>query len=359
MPSLDQTYQAAFSKLPVDEAVKAVEAAVRYQGLRGYQRDLASGANAAQAFAKWGPMLFRQATGIPEALDITKPVAPQLRVAGGGLYRVPEKGPAETLVAPTPKPPVRPPASVELVDEIQKANQAIRDAESKGDKEGADKARERSELLQSQAKGGINMEFGPGGTLQSFSTGGGQAKPTIAMATQAQEKLVKYKNSMDLMNSLEDVIKPEHLGVRGVAGEVLIDKGLQQAAEALGMPDVAKSDRMESRKLMVALREGLMREMNDGSRFSLADREEISKALPSSGIWESGKDAEKGLSIVRKVLTQRSQNYARSIGKPIPLWTLSGPEIKQQYPNAQDIVNAVKARKLDKEDARNALVRYY
>ncbi len=79
MPSLDQTYQAAFSKLPVDEAVKAVEAAVRYQGLRGYQRDLASGANAAQAFAKWGPMLFRQATGIPEAIDrsVPTPITPQ------------------------------------------------------------------------------------------------------------------------------------------------------------------------------------------------------------------------------------------------------------------------------------------
>ena len=69
MPDLDRIYQAAFSKLPVDQAVKAVEAASRYLGQRGYQRDLASGADATQAFAKWAPMMFHQATGIPEAFQ--------------------------------------------------------------------------------------------------------------------------------------------------------------------------------------------------------------------------------------------------------------------------------------------------
>lgn len=79
MPSLDRIYQAAFSQLPVDEASKAVEAAIRFQGLRGYQRDLANGLNAAQAFAKWGPSLFHQATGIPEAIDrsVPTPITPQ------------------------------------------------------------------------------------------------------------------------------------------------------------------------------------------------------------------------------------------------------------------------------------------
>jgi hypothetical protein len=129
MPSLDQTYQAAFTKLPVDDAIKAVEAATRYQGLRGYQRDLQNGSNAAQAFAKWGPMLFRTAVGIPEAIDrsIPTPITPQQLIAnrlnqakfdaaqkaaadkaseakvisaGGGLYRVPPTGQAETLIAP-------------------------------------------------------------------------------------------------------------------------------------------------------------------------------------------------------------------------------------------------------------------
>jgi hypothetical protein len=64
----------AFQHLPVDQAIKAVEMAVRFQGQRGYMRDLQSGMNAAQAFAKWGPMLFHSnATGIPEAIQRSVP----------------------------------------------------------------------------------------------------------------------------------------------------------------------------------------------------------------------------------------------------------------------------------------------
>jgi hypothetical protein len=78
-PDLDRIANAAFSNLPVDEAIKATEAATRFIGLRGYQKELESGRNAAQAFAKWGPMLFRQATGIPEAIDrsVPTPITPQ------------------------------------------------------------------------------------------------------------------------------------------------------------------------------------------------------------------------------------------------------------------------------------------
>jgi hypothetical protein len=69
----------ALQHLPVDEALRATEAATRFIGQRGYMRDIQSGANAAQAFAKWGPMLFRQATGIPEAIDrsVPTPITPQ------------------------------------------------------------------------------------------------------------------------------------------------------------------------------------------------------------------------------------------------------------------------------------------
>jgi hypothetical protein len=77
-PDLTQLTSQAFEHLPVDQAIRAVEAATRFLGQRGYMKDLEGGANAAQAFAKWGPMLFRNATGIPEAIDrsIPTPITP-------------------------------------------------------------------------------------------------------------------------------------------------------------------------------------------------------------------------------------------------------------------------------------------
>lgn len=128
-PDIGAGVAAAFQNLPVDQAAKAVEAAMRYQAQRGYQQDLAAGKNAAEAFAKWGPMLFHQATGIPEAINrsVPPPITPQqmiqnrlaqakfdaaqaaakakaeqgaIRSAGGGLYRISSSGPAEELVPP-------------------------------------------------------------------------------------------------------------------------------------------------------------------------------------------------------------------------------------------------------------------
>jgi hypothetical protein len=49
----------------VDEAEKAVGAAIRFQGMRLYQRDLASGTPADQALAKNGPMMFWQPSTSP------------------------------------------------------------------------------------------------------------------------------------------------------------------------------------------------------------------------------------------------------------------------------------------------------
>lgn len=77
-PDLGPLYAEAFKRLPVDEALQAVEAANKFVAQRGYMRDIESGKNAAEAFAKWGPMLFKNATGIPEAIDrsVPTPISP-------------------------------------------------------------------------------------------------------------------------------------------------------------------------------------------------------------------------------------------------------------------------------------------
>jgi hypothetical protein len=63
VPDLGPIYQSAFQSFPVDQAGKAIEAAVRYQGQRGYQLDIQGGMPADRAMAKWGPLLFHSAPG--------------------------------------------------------------------------------------------------------------------------------------------------------------------------------------------------------------------------------------------------------------------------------------------------------
>jgi hypothetical protein len=241
------------------------------------------------------------------------------------------------------------PTAIQLTDEILSTEAKANELEQQGNIAAAEQLRKRSALLREQTKG---QEVVTGYDDQGrpiVKVGKGVGGPTVATQSQAQQKLVKYENSMELMNRLNSVLKPEHVGARGVAGEWLVDKGLQQVAEAVGGPDVSSQGRMESRKLMVALREGLMREMNGDNRFSLADREEISKALPSSGIFESYKDAKTALDLVRNVITDRSKNYAKAIGQQPPLWTLSSDEI----------LGLFNSGKLGRDEAFSALKRFH
>lgn len=134
-----------FREQPVDVALKAVEAAIQFQGMRGYQQALKDGQPAEKAMARFGPMIFRktpQAMG-PAVRSLTPPVArptsaldqarideikrkgglptkPDVRNAAGGLFRIKSDGTVETLVE-------RPPDAsqfetqtrkVEAVDEI-------------------------------------------------------------------------------------------------------------------------------------------------------------------------------------------------------------------------------------------------
>lgn len=242
--------------------------------------------------------------------------------------------------------PEQPPASVKLVDEIQKTEQAANDAFSKGDTTAATQLRDRAALLREQTKG---QEVVTGWDDQGrpiVRVGKGLGQATVATESQAQQKLIRYENAIELMNHLDKVMKPEHLGAAGVAGEWILDRSLSQL-----VPELMNKDRVDARSALIALREGLSREMSDDrGRFSAADREEIMRALPSNGIFESLPDASQRISTVRNILTQRARNYSNAIGQSTPpLWTLSPDEIKSLF----------KQGKIDEKSALNALIRFY
>lgn len=116
-----------FREQPVDVALKAVDAAIQFQGVRGYQQALKDGVPAEKAMAKFGPMMFRktpQAMG-PAVRSLTPPVArptstldqaridemkrrglippkPDVRNAAGGLYQI---NPDGTVTERVPRPP--------------------------------------------------------------------------------------------------------------------------------------------------------------------------------------------------------------------------------------------------------------
>lgn len=138
MPDMSAVVAGAFQNLPVDQAFQAIAIAERYQAMRGYQSDLQRGESPVKAFSKWGPMLFKTGTGMPEALKLGTPAplsqrdalmyglnqqkmaqaqaaakaradleqqklnAPRVISTPNGVYRVHPTGEAEQLTKPKP-----------------------------------------------------------------------------------------------------------------------------------------------------------------------------------------------------------------------------------------------------------------
>jgi hypothetical protein len=169
------------------------------------------------------------------------------------------------------------------------------------------------------------------------------------MATKAQERLVQYKNAVQSIDQIN--ITPAMVGAKGMLGEWVIDRSLAQ------LTGLAEGERVEGRTAMKLLKEGMMREVSDTQRYSVKDREEIEQIFPSDGFFESADRANKALGVIKRVFANRARNYANSIGKPVPVWTMNPQELKAEFPTKEDVVKAVNDKKLSRDDAIDVLTK--
>ncbi len=180
-------------------------------------------------------------------------------------------------------------------------------------------------------------------------------KPTMAMNTRAQENTVKYENALSLIKDLQQGLAPSDVGASGLVGEMVMDRTLAQLD-----PSFASKDRIEKRTALGALRESLMRTVNDDPRFSNVDREEVSKLLPSTGLFESYPDAMARMSKVKDILTDRIQRYAVATKTPVPASGKSRATVISDYNNAvQMLTDAVKAKRMTPEQAHQRALKLH
>lgn len=109
-------FNRAYRDLPLKDAEMAIGAATRYQGTRGYQRDIANGVPADTALAKWAPMMFSTAKGsqLSGAAAMVKNMRPQ-----AAFSFVPgTNGAPASYQAPGQRPVIVPPNSLPRPDAV-------------------------------------------------------------------------------------------------------------------------------------------------------------------------------------------------------------------------------------------------
>lgn len=241
------------------------------------------------------------------------------------------------------------PADVRIADTIIKTEQDAKDAESAGNTELAKQLRERAQLIRDQSKTqevttGYDDQGRP---IVRVGKGVGSGQATVGTESLAQQKLIKYENATQLLNTLEKNLKPEDVGVAGVAGEYLVDRGMSQLD-----PRFANKSRIKNRDALTIAKESLMREVGDDRRFTAQDREDISNALPSNGAFESYPAAIQKIKTVRGIIADRARNYAERLGEPVPMFAQSKDEIVSGFQKKKSaILKAVKLGNVSQEDA--------
>lgn len=247
--------------------------------------------------------------------------------------------------------PATAPSAVRIYDEIERAERLANEADASGNKPLAQQLRDRATFLREQSKGQEEVIGYDDNNRPIIRRGKGVGnQPTVATASRAQQKLQKYENATEIINRLQQGLKAGHVGLAGLAGEYLWDRGLVQLANLMGdQTAAANPERVNSRAGLIMLRESLMKEISDDTRFSQPDREEITKSLPSSGAFESLSNAQDKLKTVRDIITQRSKVYAKSIQQTPPLFSLDVEEIKDLF----------KQGKIDRKTALEALTRFH
>lgn len=164
------TLQQQIGNLPLDQAMQAYSAALKFQAVRGYQEDLQRGKAPHEALAKWAPMMFtapKEAT-LAGAASMMRASQPMVRNAGGQLFRIGPQGNAMPISPGKPAPVVKPTVfdtqeHKSYIDRIRALEKEI-DEDPNGPE--ADAKRQEIRYYQSRANDVRNRFAGQTGTNQ-------------------------------------------------------------------------------------------------------------------------------------------------------------------------------------------------
>ncbi len=305
---------------------------------------------------------FRLAQGV-QNLEKLNPNAKQ-----GPLQTFATRSGAEYMIGPDGKPVFteKPGEQMQMLDRYRKIQDSL---SAIGNDPGSAPLRKSLEsekdLIENHfLKGNEELRVGPDGTVSLVRGGKGSgSSATPAFTTKAQEKEVTYTNGVHLMDIIAQGLTAGHVGVNGVVGEYLVDRGLAQY-----FPKLQSDQRTEMRSMIQELRESLMGSLNkDSGRFSQVDRDEIAKALPSTGIFESLPHALKAIQTARDILVDRSRTYAEKTGTLPPPFAMTPTEIQKAYQGGADALkrglresdDEFKRNYLTYRQAHDAIARFY
>jgi hypothetical protein len=330
----------------VAKSTKDIEVAMQQVDVNGFTRWVGNGGNPVVGLTHFP----RAATAplVAAMKEMTPAPPPKLVNLPGGISGV-QSGTRGEDFKFTPSATVGMPVAEKYINLADQEAAVAEKFRQSGDTENYQLHNDRAENYRALAAPRVsstNVRFDESGKpIVEMSTG---PKPTTAMTTKAQEKTVQYEDALSLINQLEKSLAPSDVGAAGLIGEMVLDRTLPQ----FGVEQYFSGARVKKRVALGALRESLLRQVSDDTRFSNADRKEIQKILPSTGIFESQPDALYRMEQVKEILQDRIRAYSGATGASAPASVKTRETIVNEYnAGVNALTEAVKSNRMTPEQA--------
>lgn len=198
-----------------------------------------------------------------------------------------------------------------------------------------------------QARGNESIEtwVDPSGQAHTRIVRGNTKAGDLTMATQSQvqQRLIGFEKTINMAADLYSKLDPSMLGVRGLMGELAVDRGMAQA-----FPEMADKERINGRTLLRAFNESIIKSLKVDAQVNRDEERRLLAALPSPGAVSSLPEAQEKIKTFMGLIKQQARIDAQQSGKPPPDFTLSLDEVAKK----------VVAKELTEQQAIDLIERY-
>jgi hypothetical protein len=192
----------------------------------------------------------------------------------------------------------------------------------------------------------IETTVDPGGSTVTRIIRGGKAPQglTPATASQVQQRMIGFEKALGRGAELFSKLSPAMVGVRGLLGEVVVDRGLAQV-----FPELADKERISGRTLLKMFNQNMMRTLRSDAQMNQKEEHRIEGLLASASAAESLPRAREILETVFDDLRAQATVDAKAAGLPLPDWAWTKDEI----------VAKAKTGEFTRDKAMELLMRYH
>lgn len=180
-----------------------------------------------------------------------------------------------------------------------------------------------------QARGNESIEtwVDPTGQAHTRIIRGNTKAGDLTMATQSQvqQRLIGFEKTINMAADLYSKLDPSMLGVRGLMGEMAVDRGMAQA-----FPEMADKERINGRTLLRAFNESIIKSLKVDAQVNRDEEKRLLAALPSPGAVSSLPEAQEKIKTFMGLIKQQARIDAQNSGKAPPDFTLSLDEVAKK-----------------------------